>query len=301
MQTTQAHRVSAAAQPVPRLGGMVPALTAAVSFSVADILLKVIYASGMDVLTLVSLRGMMVVAFFFVWLRISPPSRWHTQRERVVAVGLGVLFAMTMFGLLKSIAMLPVSIAILAYFIYPLLTGIGAAITGVERLGWRALLTAVVAFLSLGLMLGQQISELSWMGLAFSFGAAVCRVISLLGTRAWLAGTDARVTTWYAMVPSTILFLMASAFVGEWHVPHNVAGWAAFFAAAVTTTLSTLLIYMSTNTVGPFRTALVMNLEPLLTLILSMILLGEVLTPIQLLGAATMIGALCAFQFVRGK
>ena len=283
------------------LTALVPALTAAASFSVADILLKVIYASGMDVLTLVSLRGMLVVAFFWIWLRLSPPTRWHTNKERAVALGLGVLFAMTMYGLLKAIQLLPVSIAILAYFIYPLLTGIAAAMTGVERLGWRALLTAATAFLGLALMLGQQIGALSLAGLAYAFGAAVLRVSSLLGTRAWLSGTDARVTTWYSMVPSTAMFLVALAMVGEWHLPATLWGWGAFFGAALTTTLSTLLIYMSANTVGPFRTALVMNLEPLLTLIFSMILLGEVLTLVQLLGAAVMIGALCTFQFVRGR
>lgn len=282
-----------------RLSALAPALTAALSFSVADILLKVIYASGMDVLTLVSLRGLLVVAFFWIWLRLAPPARWHTKRERVMALGLGVLFAMTMFGLLKAISLLPVSIAILAYFIYPLLTGIGAALTGVERLGWRALLTAVAAFLGLALMLGQQIRDLSWLGLAFAFGAAVCRVVSLLGTRALLSGTDARVTTWYSMVPSTVLFVAASLVVGEWHFPSSAWGWGAFLGAAMTTTLSTLLIYMSTNTVGPFRTALVMNLEPLMTLVFSMVLLGESLTPVQLLGAGVMIGSLCAFQFVR--
>lgn len=282
-----------------RLSALAPALTAALSFSVADILLKVIYASGMDVLTLVSLRGLLVVAFFWIWLRLAPPARWHTKRERVMALGLGVLFAMTMFGLLKAISLLPVSIAILAYFIYPLLTGIGAALTGVERLGWHALLTAVAAFLGLALMLGQQIRDLSWLGLAFAFGAAVCRVVSLLGTRALLSGTDARVTTWYSMVPSTVLFVAASLVVGEWHFPSSAWGWGAFLGAAMTTTLSTLLIYMSTNTVGPFRTALVMNLEPLMTLVFSMVLLGESLTPVQLLGAGVMIGSLCAFQFVR--
>ncbi len=284
-----------------RMGGLLPAMTAAVSFSVADILLKVIYASGMNVLTLVSLRGVMVVAFFFVWLRLSPPTRWHSKRERTVAIGLGVLFAMTMFGLLKAIALLPVSIAILAYFIYPLLTGIAGAISGVERLGWRALLTAGTAFLGLALMLGQQIGQLSLAGLAFAFGAALCRGASLLGTRACLSGTDARVTTWYSMVPSTLLFVAASLTVGHWQVPHSAWGWGAFFGAAATTTMSTLLIYMSTNTVGPFRTALVMNLEPLLTLTFSMLLLGEVMTPVQLLGAGVMIGALCGFQFVRGR
>jgi drug/metabolite transporter (DMT)-like permease len=280
---------------------MAPALTAAASFSVADILLKVIYASGMDVLTLVSLRGVLVVAFFWVWLRMVPPARWHSKRQRNVAIGLGVLFAMTMFGLLKAIALLPVSIAILAYFVYPLLTGIAGAVTGVDRLGWRALVTAAAAFVGLGLMLGQQLGQLSLTGLGFAFAAAICRVASLLGTRAWLSGTDARVTTWYSMVPSTILFMLALAAAGEWHFPSFAWGWAAFFGAAITTTASTLLIYMSTNTVGPFRTALVMNLEPLLTLIFSMLLLGEVLSAVQLVGAAVMIGALCAFQFVRGR
>lgn len=284
---------------VGRIASMAPALTAAASFSVADILLKVIYASGMDVLTLVSLRGILVVAFFWAWLRIAPPARWHNQRQRLVAIGLGILFAATMYGLLKSIALLPVSIAILAYFIYPLLTGIAGALTGVDRLGWRAMLTAAAAFLGLALMLGHDVDGLSWEGLAYAFGAALFRVVSLLGTRAWLADTDARVTTWYSMVPSTILFLIAASFVGTWQLPSFAWGWVAFFAAAITTTASTLLIYMSANTVGPFRTALAMNLEPMLTLIFSMILLGEVLSPVQLLGAGVMIGSLCAFQFAR--
>ena len=103
------------------------------------------------------------------------------------------------------------------------------------------------------------------------------------------------------MVPSTVIFLGAAAVSGEWNMPAFAWGWAAFFGAAITTTLSTLLIYMSTSTVGPFRTAMVMNLEPLLTLVFSIMLLGEVLTLVQLIGAAVMIGALCAFQFVRGR
>jgi drug/metabolite transporter (DMT)-like permease len=202
---------------------------------------------------------------------------------------------------LQAIALLPVSIAILAYFIYPLLTGIGAAITGVERMSWRALLTSVVAFLALGLMLGQQIADLSKLGLAFAFGTALCRAVSLLLTRAMLSGTDARVTTWYSMVPSTVIFVAASAAVFEWQLPQTGWGWGAFLGVSLTTTLSTLLIYISTNSIGPFRTALMMNLEPLLTLIFSMLLLQEALTPLQILGAGAMIGSLCAFQFVRPR
>ncbi len=298
------NRMSMIAARPPRLAGLaalLPAICAALSFSVTDILLKVVYASGMDVLTLVSLRGILVVVFFFGWLRVAPPARRHPPRQRRIALALGLLFAMVMLGLVASVSMLPVSIAILAYFIYPLLTGIGAALTGVERLGWRALLTALTAFAGLALMLGVNLAALAPLGLAFAFGAAICRVISLLATRAYLSGTDARLTTWYAMLPSTALFLVLWIVFGAWNPPQTAAGWVAFTVVSACSTLSTLLIYVSTNTVGPFRTALAMNLEPLVTALLSVWLLGEVLTAVQLIGAGVMIASLCAFQFVRGR
>jgi drug/metabolite transporter (DMT)-like permease len=287
--------------PAVRFTDLLPALIAALSFSSVDILIKVVYAAGMDVMTLITLRGVLVVGFFWLWLRLAPPPVRHTRRERRIAIGLGVLFAFTMFGLLEAIRLLPVSIAILAYFVYPLLTGLLGAITGVDRLGWRALLAATAAFFGLALMLGAQFGGLSAVGLASAFLAAGCRVVSLLLTRACLNGTDARLTTWYSMVPSTALFVAAALWVGEWNLPQTSLGWGAFVGVSIGSTLSTLMIYISTNRVGPFRTGMTMNLEPLVTTLASIALLGEFLSPVQALGAGVMLASLCAFQFVRGR
>lgn len=284
-----------------RLADMLPGLVAAVSFSVADILLKVVFSSGMDVLSLASLRGVIVVVFFMLWLRVQPPRVRHSNRERWIALGIGLMFSVTMFGLLQSVALLPVSIAILAYFIYPLLTGLAGAATGVDRVGWRALLAALAAFIGLGLMLGFNLDDLAPLGLASAFIAAVARVVTLLLTRAYLNRTDARLTTWYSMVPSTALYLVALAALGTYSLPASGVGWAAFAGVTITTTLSTLMIYISASRIGPFRTALIMNLEPLLTTLFSMLLLGETLTLIQGAGAGIMIVSLVAFQLMRPR
>jgi drug/metabolite transporter (DMT)-like permease len=58
-------------------------------------------------------------------------------------------------------------------------------------------------------------------------------------------------------------------------------------------------VFASTGRIGPFRTALFMNLEPLLTTIGSAVVLDEVITPVQALGGALMLGALMAFQLRR--
>jgi drug/metabolite transporter (DMT)-like permease len=292
---------TSAAARAPGLSGLWPGVTAALSFSGVDIMIKLVYASGMDVMTLVTARGFLGAAFMWGWLRLSPPVRRHTARQRLIAVIIGVIFAGTMFGLLKAISLLPVSIAILAYFVYPLLTGLGGAVTGIDRLGWPALLTALAAFLGLALMLGAEFNTLSTIGIIWSLAAAGFRVASLLMTRAYLYDTDPRLTTWYSMVPSTILFTLGSLYAGEWHLPATGLGWFAFAWVTAGSTLSTLLIYLSTNRVGPFRTAFLMNLEPLVTTLLSMGILGELLKPVQAIGAAVMIVSLCAFQFVRGR
>ncbi len=56
---------------------------------------------------------------------------------------------------------------------------------------------------------------------------------------------------------------------------------------------------MSIKRIGPFRSALIMYLEPLLSTVLSAPVLGEVITPVQAVGGAIMLAALVAFQIRR--
>ena len=48
--------------PMSRFADLWPSVTAALSFSCVDILIKVVYGSGMDVMTLITLRGVLAVA-----------------------------------------------------------------------------------------------------------------------------------------------------------------------------------------------------------------------------------------------
>ena len=114
------------------------------------------------------------------------------------------------FGLLLAIQLMPLSIAILAYFIYPLLTAITGALLGIERLSLRSLAVAVSAFCGLALMLHAQPGAVQPIGLIAAFGAAITRVITLLVTRARLGGTEARLTTWYSLLAAAIVFVAAS-------------------------------------------------------------------------------------------
>jgi drug/metabolite transporter (DMT)-like permease len=148
-------------------------------------------------------------------------------------------------------------------------------------------------------MIGAHPGEIALMGILFSFGAAVSRAAMLLLTRAFMASADARLITWHSLVSSTVLFVAISLATRTWHPPHTTLGWAALAGISVATTVAILAVFISAGRVGPFRTALVMNLEPLLAAVGSALLLGDVIAPVQALGGAIMLAALVAFQLRR--
>lgn len=282
-----------------RLAELGPGIVAAVSFALADVFSKLTLIAGMDVLSLSTFRSLFSVLFMIGWFWIQPPAKPYTSRQRWVALGIGVLFAGIVYGLFKAIELVTVPVAILVYFIYPLLTGIIGTLIGVDRLTWRGATAAVVAFLGLSLIVGAQPGAMAIAGLAFAVGAACLRTAVLLLTRAALRDADSRLLTWYSLVSSTAIFILVSLGTWNWHPPLTATGWVALLIVSATVTVAVLTLFISVNRIGPFRSALIMNLEPLLATILSVPLLGEVLTPLQALGGAVMLGALVAFQLRR--
>ncbi len=292
-------RAATMALPRDGLRALGPGVLAAVSFGFSDIFTKVALVAGWDALTLATTRGVVGTLFILLWLRAAPPPRHHTPRERWIALGIGLLFAANLYLLFAAIRMVAVPIAILSYFVYPLLTGIVGAAIGLERLRLGNAAAAVVALLGLALMLGAGSAHLMWLGVVLAVGAALCRMATLLVARSALSDADSRLTTWYSMLSSTAALLIVALGVRAPAFADAAIGWVGFFGVCVCSTVSMLALFASTVRIGAFRTALVMNLEPVVSTLLSIVVLGEVLTPVQFAGGAIMLLALCVFQLRR--
>jgi hypothetical protein len=76
-----------------RRTGVLPGVASALSFSAADVLGKIVFNDGMDVLSFATARGLLTTLFFWFWLRHAPPSRPHTRRQRIVSLTIGLMSA----------------------------------------------------------------------------------------------------------------------------------------------------------------------------------------------------------------
>ena len=293
--------MTALSSPVPqsRLTELGPGIIAATTFALSDVFSKVALIAGMDPLSLATFRSVFSVVFMMGWLWLQPPPIPYTARQRWIALGIGVLFAGVVFGLFKAFELVTVPVAILTYFIYPLLTGIIGALIGIDKLGWRGAAAAIVAFFGLALIVGAQPGAIALSGIAFALGAGCLRTAVLLISRAALAGADSRLLSWYSQLSSTVIFVVFALTTWNWHSPQTGTGWFALLVVSVTVTIAVLTLFISINRIGPFRSALIMNLEPLIATILRAVLLGEFMTAWQVLGGAIMLGALVTFQLRR--
>ncbi len=277
---------------------LAPGIAAGILLGISDALAKIIFAAGTDVLTMLSFRSVVGLAFVASWLHFGPKAS-ADARVRSVSLVIGVLFTGLIFWLFKAIEAIDVPTAVLSYFTYPLLTGLAASLAGIEPLRWKGVLCALTAFFGLAVMIGAHPAGLAFAGVGYALAAACCRTGVLLVTRAYLVGADARMTTWYSMISSTAIFVAVSLATRTWHPPQTGLGWTCLVAVSLATTAAILFIFVSTVRIGPFRTALIMHLEPLTAMIVSALVLGEVITPIQGLGSAIMLAALVAFQLWR--
>jgi drug/metabolite transporter (DMT)-like permease len=232
------------------------------------------------------------------WFRFGRRPTANVQ-VRVISMIVGIIFAGLIFCLFKAIERIDVPTAILSYFTYPLLTGLAAAFACLEPLRRKGMLCAIVAFCGLALLIEAHPAGFAVVGVAYAIGAAACRTAVLLVTRAYLVGADARLTTWYSMLSSTLIFLVASVAQQAWNLPHSGLTWTYLVTLSLATTAAILFVFLSTVRIGAFRTAVIMHLEPLTATIVSALALGQVLTPVQALGVIVMLAGLIAFQVWR--
>jgi drug/metabolite transporter (DMT)-like permease len=281
-----------------RMHRLAPGVAAGTLLGISDVLAKIVLAGGVDVVSMLSFRSLVGLAFVATWFRFGRRPTANVQ-VRVISMIVGIIFAGLIFCLFKAIERIDVPTAILSYFTYPLLTGLTAAFAGLEPLRWKGMLCAILAFCGLALLIEAHPAGFAVVGVAYAIGAAACRTAVLLVTRAYLVGADARLTTWYSMLSSTLIFLVASVAQQAWNLPHSGLAWTYLVTLSLATTAAILFVFLATVRIGAFRTAVIMHLEPLTATIVSALALGQVLTPVQALGVIVMLAGLIAFQVWR--
>jgi drug/metabolite transporter (DMT)-like permease len=261
---------------------------------------RLAFDHGVDVLTAVALRSGVtaLVVGALVWWQAVP--RRLTPRHRKALPAIGLLIALQSFCLYSAVARLPVALALLAFNTYPLSTALWARVLYGHRPERRVLLAMPVMLAGLALaldVLGAASglgAAAQWgrigAGVAFALAASVTFGLALVWTQHEAGDLDGRLRTATTMGLVGVLALAAVGAQGGFHWPQAAPGW--WGLALLTLLYGTAFTIMFTvlPRLGVVGNSAIMNVEPVFALGLAWVFLGQSIAPVQLLGAAVVVG-----------
>ena len=126
---------------------------AGIGFAANSTAAKIAYGGGTNPLTFLTLRSTVAALLVLAIIIVSRRSLHLPMRRRIAALAIGALLGVYSYGLLSAIQFIPVALAVLIFYTFPLLTNIYAWISGQERPTVRSVGALLVAFLGLAQVL----------------------------------------------------------------------------------------------------------------------------------------------------
>lgn len=272
-----------------RFVGMILIVISAAAFGTLAIIGRYAYAAGMDVLTLLFLRFSLsaVVMAILLAARHERLPRGMTLAQLVAMGAIG--YVGQAFSYFTAVKYASAGLVALLLYLYPVFVMILSALWLREPITRWKLAALGLALAGLALTVGPAGGQ--WLGVIWALLASV--IYSL-----YIMVANRVVKEGSAIQSSTVILAAAGLVSGVLmlgtgpHLPATGAGWAAVAAIVGVATVIPIVTFLAgLERIGPTNAAMLSVLEPLVTVVLAALLLGEALRPVTLLGGGLILAS----------
>ena len=276
--------------------GVALAMAVAMSFAANSVFAGVSYRGGADAVSVFVARSSAAFVLLFVFMRVTRRRIALPARQRNIALALGAVMAWASYALLAAMESMPVALCVITLYTYPVIVAIVGWLSGREAFTLRGAVAVAVAFTGLVLALDLTGQAPSTLGVALAASAALgVATLLLVNERAREPEASLAFSVHMLGVCMT-LSIMTAVVLGRFALPQTGVAWLGFVATPLTYSFAIVFMFVALSMIGSLRTALVMNLEPVSSVILGYVLLAQALAPGQLVGVLLVVGAIVAIE-----
>ena len=266
-------------------------LGVASAFAANHLCARIAFDHGASVATAVSVRATFTaLLLFFVMrmqgVRIAVPRdlRWPT----LVA---GILIATQSYTLYSAVAMIPPALALLVFQTSPMLYVLLTWALGKEAPRWSAIPPMLLALVGLALALNVSTGDHMAAGIAWAFASGASMTVVYYLNANVLKPLDGRLRTFAMTAVTAVLVIGIASAAGAQAAPRDGLGWSGLLLLAVFYCIAMMSLFYVLPRVPSTSTG-ALNFEPIALLALAWIFLGHSVSPMQLVGALTTVGAI---------
>ncbi|MBX7201362.1 MAG: DMT family transporter [Rhodospirillaceae bacterium] len=273
-----------------RLIGVLCVALSALAFGAMAIFGKLAFAAGVPLFTLLMIRFGLASAVMTGVMRMRG-HRWPAPRDAGILLAMGgigyVGQASCYFGALQHAS---AGLTALLLYLFPAIVTVLSALLHRRAPSAPRLAAVALAFGGTVLTVGGDASG-SRLGIALGIGAALIYSIYIL--------VGAEVTRRVAAIPAATVVMLGAAAgatllaaIDGIALPAGAAAWAALLAIALISTVAAIsLFFAGLRRLGAPDASALSTLEPVTTIVLAALFLGETISPAQMAGGVVILAA----------
>ena len=277
--------------------GVALVIGSAICFGTLGVFGKLAYRLGLTTPQLLSYR--FALAAVLLWLAAIAIRQPFPPRRSLLGLAImgGAGYVGQSGSYFSALHFIPASTNALLLYTFPVAVTLLAALLFRESLSFVKLAACALAFFGTLLVVEAQLHAAPAIGIALGLGSAAFYSGYILYGSRLLPGLPPVSATATIMTAAALVWGSFAAATGQlavaWTIP-RVALIGSF--ALLGTTIPVLTFILGLRLVGPSRAAILSTFEPASTVLLAVIILGELASPLQYLGGALIIASVLLLE-----
>lgn len=267
-------------------------------YGLAPILAKAAYEGGANEITLAFLRTFLTVPLLLLIIKADHKSLRLTKKEFKEILILGTIGgALPIVLLYISYNHISTGLATTLHFIYPIIIIFASAVVYREKISVPTILAAITV--TIGIFMFADISNSSdKVGIVLAILSGVFYSFYVIYIdKSGLDRMDHAKFTFYLMIIMSIATLIFGLITGEVSFAMSKRSWAfSFLISFLITVLATPLFQAGVKFEGAASAGIISTIEPITTIILGAMFLGEAMQPMQYIGGILIFAGITAAQ-----
>ncbi len=282
--------------------GAAIATLSAMSFGSAVVFIRYAFQAGMVPITAAFLRFTLAALMLVILLSLSRGWKPITPRRALTLVSLGIVMYTTAgVTWLTAFSLIPAWLVSLIIALHPLVVTLGSWLFLRERLNWPQILALLTVLLGSACLFWRPFEGAAWTGIWLMLLNVVVSAAYLLVGQRWTRDLPPLTSTIWLVTGGMLGTLAYGLLSHQLSFTFAPTGW--FWItlfAAISTVLAVSMLWWGINLIGPSRTAILGSFEPVFSIVLAVLLLGERLQPLQVVGGMLILAGMFLVQWHAG-
>lgn len=273
------------------LGGLL-ILLSTLGFSAMPIIANLAYAGGINVLTLLFLRFFIAAIVLFVYIFIKVDNFQMCKKDFLNFFMLGaVCFSATSIFYFYALMFISTSLAVLLMYMYPIIVSLYSMFIHKEKMPLKSIISLVVSVIGMLLVVGTSFGGINLIGLLLGIGSAIAYSCYIILSNNVIRDHNPAIVSAFVTLFTSLSILTVAIFSKSLIFDFSTGVWLPIIIISFCSTVFAILLFLKgLSLLGSANSSVLAMLEPVIALGLSALVLGDTLTPLQLIGCFILVG-----------